>query len=60
MARWILTGLPIVLTLFLWFMNPDVMNPFFESGVGQALVLVAVIMVAAGSALIQRIIDIDV
>ena len=60
MARWILTALPIALTLFLWFMNPDVMNPFFESGAGQFLVVVAVLMVAAGSALIQRIIDIDV
>ena len=60
MARWILTALPIGLALFLWVMQPEIMDPFLHSGGGQLAVLVAVLMVAAGSVLIQRIIDIDV
>ena len=60
MARWILTALPIALTLFLWVMQPEIMNPFLQSGGGQVLLLLAVLMVASGSVLIQRIIDIDV
>jgi tight adherence protein B len=60
MARWILTALPAVLTLFLWFMQPEIMSSFFSSGAGQVFLLIAVLMVAAGSAVIQRIIDIDV
>jgi len=60
MARWILTGLPLVLTLFLWFVHPDIMGSFFGSSGGQAALLVAVLMVAAGSLLIQRIVDIEV
>ena len=60
MARWILTALPIVLTGFLWLVHPDVMANFFTSSNGQIALLVAALMVAAGSVLIQRIVDIDV
>lgn len=60
MARWILTALPGVMTLFLWFMHPDTMGPFFASTGGQIALVVAVAMVAAGSMVIQRIVDIEV
>jgi tight adherence protein B len=60
MARWILTALPVVLAAFLWLMQPDIMRSFFSSGGGQVALVVAVLMLAAGSAVIQRIIDIDV
>ena len=60
MARWILTALPVVLTLFLWFVHPDIMGAFFGSSGGQAALLIAVLMIAAGSLLIQRIVDIEV
>ena len=60
MARWILTALPIVLTGFLWLVHPDVMANFFTSSNGQIALLVAALMVAAGSLIIQRIVDIDV
>jgi tight adherence protein B len=60
MARWILTALPVFLTVFLWVVHPDVMRQFFTSGGGQVALVIAVSMVAAGSLLIQRIVDIDV
>jgi tight adherence protein B len=60
MARWILTSLPIALALFLWVMQPEIMNPFINSTLGQVFLLVAALMVAAGSVLIQRIVDIEV
>ena len=60
MARWILTALPIFLTGFLWIVHPDVMKNFFTSAGGQVALLAAAMMVAAGSILIQRIVDIDV
>ena len=60
MARWILTALPVVLGLFLWFMQPEIMNSFFGSAGGQVALLVAVSMIALGSLIIQRIIEIDV
>jgi tight adherence protein B len=60
MARWILTALPFFLTAFLWLFHPDVMKQFFTSGGGQVSLVLAATMVAAGSILIQRIVDIDV
>ncbi len=60
MARWILTGLPFFVTAILWFAHPDVMKQFFTNGIGQILLVIAASMVAAGSLLIQRIVDIDV
>ena len=60
MARWILTALPVFLTVFLFLFHPAVMASFFTSGGGQVAVAVAAAMVAAGSLLIQRIVDIDV
>jgi tight adherence protein B len=60
MARWILTALPIFLTAFLWLVHPAVMARFFTSGGGQVALAAAAVMVAAGSVLIQRIVDIDV
>ena len=60
MARWILTALPIFLTAFLWIVHPDVMKQFFTSGGGQIALVVATVMVATGSVVIQRIVDIEV
>ena len=60
MARWILTALPVFVTAFLWVVHPDVMRQFFTSGMGQVLLVVASMMVVAGSLVIQRIIDIEV
>ena len=60
MSRWILTALPVFLGGFLWVMNPDSMNTFLSSNVGQVSLCVAALMVAAGSMFIQRIVDIDV
>ncbi|HWN22424.1 MAG TPA: type II secretion system F family protein, partial [Gaiellaceae bacterium] len=60
MSRWILTALPMFLAAFLWLANPDSMNNFVASGIGQVALVSATLMVAAGSVLIQRIVDIDV
>ncbi len=60
MSRWILTALPVFLGGFLFLVNPDSMNAFLTSSVGQVSMFVAALMVAAGSVLIQRIVDIDV
>jgi Flp pilus assembly protein TadB/Mg-chelatase subunit ChlD len=60
MSRWILTALPVFLAGFLWLVNPDSMNAFLTSSVGQVSMIVAALMVAAGSVFIQRIVDIDV
>lgn len=60
MARWILTALPIVTGLAFWALQPDIVGPMWHSGLGQLFLLVAAVMVVAGSYSIQKIIEIEV
>lgn len=60
MARWILSGLPVVVGLGLWLLQPTVMRPLFVTGIGQVLLVVAVLLVMSGSLIIQKIVDIKV
>jgi tight adherence protein B len=60
MARWILTAIPAVVAFFLWLMQPSLMEPLFLTTGGQIALVIAAMMTAAGSLLIQRIVDIRV
>jgi tight adherence protein B len=60
MARWILTALPIFAGLAFWAMQPDIVGPTWRSTGGQVALLIAAVMVASGSLVIQRIIEIEV
>jgi tight adherence protein B len=60
MARWILTALPIATGLAFWALQPDIVGPMWRSTIGQLLLLIAAIMVAAGSYSIQKIIEIEI
>lgn len=60
MARWILTALPIVTGLAFFLLQPDVMRPMLVSSGGQIAFVIAGLMVAVGSVVIQRIVDIEV
>jgi len=60
MARWILTGIPIVVAAFLTLVQPDVMHPLYTTVGGHIALTIAALMVVAGSLVIQRIVDIEV
>ncbi len=60
MARWILTALPIATGLAFWAIQPDIVGPMWRSTAGQFLLVIAAIMVAAGSFTIQKIIEIEI
>jgi tight adherence protein B len=60
MARWILTGLPVVTGFGFYLIQPAVMAPMLHSIFGQVLLVAAAAMVAAGSFAIQRIVDIEI
>lgn len=60
MARWILTVLPIVTGLGSYLLQPDVVSPLLHTVGGQIAYVIAAFMVAAGSMVIQRIVDIKV
>jgi tight adherence protein B len=60
MARWILTAVPAVAAFLLWLMDPSLMTPLFTTSGGQFTLILAASMVALGSWLIQRIVEIKV
>jgi tight adherence protein B len=60
MARWILTALPIATGLAFWALQPDIVGPTWHTGGGQFVLLIAALLVTAGSYSIQKIIEIEV
>ena len=60
MARWILTGLPLFITAFMWLINPRIMSAMFSSTAGQIALCRRGADGGAGSTIIQRIADIEV
>jgi tight adherence protein B len=60
LARWVLTGLPLVLVLFLMMINPDWLDPLTATNVGRAFLVLWALMLIAGSIVIKRIVEIEV
>jgi tight adherence protein B len=60
LARWVLTGLPLVLVGFLMVINPDWLDPLTETNVGRAFLVLWALMLIAGSVVIKRIVEIEV
>jgi tight adherence protein B len=60
LSRWILTLLPIALAIVLTLLAPSYMHPLFHTLAGQLLLILAAIMVAIGSWIIGKIVDIEV
>jgi tight adherence protein B len=60
MSRWVLTCLPIALALFLPLVSHGYLDPLLHRSTGQLLLVVAAVMVAAGSVAIGKIVDIKV
>jgi tight adherence protein B len=60
LSRWILTGIPIVLVLAIPIVNPGYMDPLFHKTSGHILLVITALMVAAGSWVIGKIVDIKI
>lgn len=66
-TAWVISLLPIGLGLFLWIINRSYMNSIFGPPIvfglpvcGIAMVVTALIMIATGFAIVQKIVDIEV
>jgi tight adherence protein B len=60
MSRWVLTSLPILLLVVITLLNPRYVSPLYSHSTGRFLLVAAAIMVAGGSLVIRRIINIKV
>jgi tight adherence protein B len=60
MSRWVLTLLPLFLLAVITLINPGYMDVLYDSTSGRVLLVVAGVLVAAGSLVIKRIVNIKV
>jgi tight adherence protein B len=60
MSRWIVSGLPVALLLFLSVINPHYIHPLVAHTAGKVLLGFAALLVIGGSLVIKKIVDIKV
>ena len=60
MSRWVVSLLPVVLLLLITSISPAYMRPLYVNPVGRVMLVVAAVMIVAGSLVIRRIVDIKV
>jgi tight adherence protein B len=59
LSRAIVTALPVVLLIAISALNPGYISPLFKTGGGQLMLIVAAVMVVAGSLVIKRIVEVE-
>ena len=60
MSRWIVSFLPVVLLVAITAINPHYIEPLYARSGGRVLLMIAAVMVIAGSLVIKRIVNIKV
>jgi tight adherence protein B len=60
MSRWVLTGIPVFLLVFMTAINSTYMSPLYTTGIGKALLVICALSITAGSLVIKKIVDIEV
>jgi tight adherence protein B len=60
MSRWVVTALPVALLLMITATNPRYIDPLYSSTIGRVMLVIATLMVVAGSFVIKRIVTIKV
>jgi tight adherence protein B len=60
MSRWVVSLLPVGLLILITLINPAYMKPLYVHPIGRVLLVVAGLMIVAGSLVIKRIINIKV
>jgi tight adherence protein B len=59
-SRWIVSALPVGLALAIMAINPAYLDPLFKTPAGHAMLVLAVLFLFAGSAVIKKIVTIEV
>ncbi len=60
MTGWILSLLPVVLGLLLYFVNPDSMSLLWHRAFGREMLYIAAVMTIIGSLIIRKIVNMEV
>ena len=60
MSRWIVTLVPVALVIFIALTRPGYLDPLMKTTFGNVLLVIAVLMVASGSFVIKKIVEIEI
>ncbi len=60
LARWVLTVMPLALVAFILLLNPNHLDPLFNTQVGRAFLVLWFVMMIAGWYAIKKVIEIDI
>ena len=56
----LITFLPIVLAVFMYFVTPTYFRPMFENFIGWVLIAIGIFMIFIGNLIIRRVVAIEV
>jgi tight adherence protein B len=60
MSRWIVSALPVALLVMIQLLNPHYMHPLVSKTIGQVMLVMAALLIVAGSLVIKKIVDIKI
>jgi tight adherence protein B len=60
LSRWVVSALPVGLLLIVTAANPDYVEPLYTTPLGNAMLIVAAILIVSGSLVIKKIVDFKV
>jgi len=60
MSGLIVSSMPFILMIILYIMSPELMEPMFNTVLGQVMITCILVLVAAGGFIIYKIVDIDI
>jgi tight adherence protein B len=60
MSRWIVSALPVVLLIVISLLNPHYMHPLVSQTFGKVMLVIAALLIVAGSLVIKKIVDIKI
>jgi tight adherence protein B len=60
LSRWVVSALPVGLLLIVTAANPDYVEPLYTTPLGNAMLILAAILIVSGSLVIKKIVDFKV
>jgi Flp pilus assembly protein TadB/Mg-chelatase subunit ChlD len=60
LSRWVVSAIPIALLAIISLVNPDYVEPLYTTPLGNAMLVVAGILIVSGSLVIKKIVDFKV
>ena len=57
LSRWVVSAIPVALLIIISIVNPEYVEPLYTTPLGNAMLVVAGILIVSGSLVIKKIVD---